>query len=337
MTKTKTKITKRILCLMLCFVTAFCTLPINALAASHTIKYTKYTNLYSSTGYYYYSAYLSGYSSDTFQWVLYGFNSEDYFYTIPSKFSDLTAKTLVNTYSGTFYYMTNLNSYMKGTSSTKFSPDKTLTVAAAITILYRMAGSPSVSSYSNPFSDVKETDYYYSAALWAYNEGITTSTTFNGSAGVTRQRLATFLYRFAGKPYSSFYDSYSSQINDYNKISDYAKKAVLWCYYNDYLGLSSANNFNPNGKTITRIKAVWFFGCYGLNNNIGNYICRHYSPYYSYSTFKYDGTKYYYCTYCGSIGTSKYDGWLSPCTIKLKSSEYDFLTSELKQVVQYLS
>ena len=90
-------------------------------------------------------------------------------------------------------YMSYYNSYIHGTTSTTYGTWKNLTRAAAITILYRMAGSPSVSG-SNPFSDVKKSDYYYKAALWAYKNGITTESTFRPTSKVTREELATLLY-----------------------------------------------------------------------------------------------------------------------------------------------
>ena len=84
--------------------------------------------------------------------------------------------------------------YMSGTSNTTFVPRGATTRAAFVQTLYAKAGSPSVNS-SNPFHDVKSGDWYYSAVLWASQNGITngtSATTFSPNANVTREQLAVF-------------------------------------------------------------------------------------------------------------------------------------------------
>jgi len=76
------------------------------------------------------------------------------------------------------WYYTSVNyvadkGIMQGTTSTRFSPNKTLTRAMGVTLLYRVAGSPSVSG-SHPFSDVKNGQWYTDAVKWAYKNGIVT-------------------------------------------------------------------------------------------------------------------------------------------------------------------
>jgi len=57
-----------------------------------------------------------------------------------------------------------------GTSATSFSPDDTCTRGQIVTFLWRAAGQPLPDAYLNPFTDVKPTDYYYYAVLWAYTK-----------------------------------------------------------------------------------------------------------------------------------------------------------------------
>ena len=50
----------------------------------------------------------------------------------------------------------------------------------------------------NPFADVKETDFFYKAVLWAVENGITngiTATDFGPTASCNRAQVVTFLYR----------------------------------------------------------------------------------------------------------------------------------------------
>lgn len=187
-------------------------------------------------------------------------------YTLPYKdISDY--KGYVNYISYTSYY----NTFIKGTSSTTFAPKKALTKAALITILYRMAGSPSVSGYSNPYSDVKSSAYYYEAALWAYKKGITTDKTFDGSEKITREKTVTFLYRFAKKFTDADLTTKSiSSFPDASKVSSYAKTPMKWAYKNGLITGNDSGKLNPKGKTL-RIYATKILYKFGVACQIGNF------------------------------------------------------------------
>ena len=91
------------------------------------------------------------------------------------------------------------NELMDGVGGNRFEPDGALTRGQIVTILYRMANSPSVSG-KFPFTDVKEGRYYTEAVAWAYENGVVlgmTDTLFAPEAPVTREQLVTFLYRYA--------------------------------------------------------------------------------------------------------------------------------------------
>ncbi len=85
-----------------------------------------------------------------------------------------------------------------GTDPGKFSPGATCTRAQIVTFLYRYEGEPAPTSTENPFRDVKTTDYFYNAVLWAVENRITMGTseiTFAPGEGCTRAQVVTFLYR----------------------------------------------------------------------------------------------------------------------------------------------
>ena len=79
-----------------------------------------------------------------------------------------------------------------GTSDTTFSPADTCTRAQILTFLWRAVGAPE-SDGENPFSDVKESDYYYDAAVWAYEKGMVTE--FSPEVICDRGQIVTFLKR----------------------------------------------------------------------------------------------------------------------------------------------
>ena len=112
--------------------------------------------------------------------------------------------------SGKYYYKAVLwaaeNGITKGYKDGTFRPDDTCLREHVVTFLYRYAGSPSVKPVSNPFNDVKVSDYYYRAAVWANQEGIANGYSEGEHAGgfgpkldCLREHVVTFLYRYAVK------------------------------------------------------------------------------------------------------------------------------------------
>ena len=90
-----------------------------------------------------------------------------------------------------------------GTDATHFSPLGVCQRAVVVTFLWRAAGSPEPAATENPFADVKESDWYYKAVMWAVEEGITTgtsATTFTPGQVCNRATVVTFLWRFMDEP-----------------------------------------------------------------------------------------------------------------------------------------
>ena len=114
-----------------------------------------------------------------------------------------------------------------GTTDTTFSPFATLTRGEAMTFLWAAAGKPAPTSTNNPFADVSSDRFYYTAILWAVENGITsgrTSTTFAPGAPVNRAEMITFLWAFTGKPEPA------SDSNPYSDVTGgkYYYEPVLW-------------------------------------------------------------------------------------------------------------
>ena len=144
----------------------------------------------------------------------------------------------------------------KGLSETKFGPDNGCTRGQVVTFLWRAARCPEPISKDNPFSDVKESDYFYRAVLWAVERGITVGTgpsTFSPDATCTRGQIVTFLSR-AGRKY--FLRSHDSPFYDVRE-GDYFFEPVLWAVENGITKGTSATAFSPNA-TCTRAQIVTF-------------------------------------------------------------------------------
>ncbi len=113
-----------------------------------------------------------------------------------------------------------------GTDSSHFSPKKTCTRAETLTFMWRYSGSKKA-SVGNPFTDLKREDYYFDAALWALETGISNGNGDNTMAGVAncdRGQVVTMLWRMAGCPEPK------STVNPFTDLSesDFCYKAVLW-------------------------------------------------------------------------------------------------------------
>ena len=108
---------------------------------------------------------------------------------------------------GTFYHDAVLWAYdwgiTTGTSDTTFSPDATCTRGQVVTFLWRAFGEQEPLTTENPFTDVKESDYFYKAVLWAVDWGITTgtsATTFSPNTTCSNAHILTFIWRAFGEP-----------------------------------------------------------------------------------------------------------------------------------------
>ena len=147
------------------------------------------------------------------------------------------------------------NGIASGTGRYTFSPNAVCTRAQTVTFLWRAAGSPLPRYRVCPFTDVKPSDYYYNAVLWAVEQGITTglnATTFGPDVTVTRGQVATFLYRVASAAKPSTFNPFTDV-----KTTAYNYNAILWAYDNRITTGTSDTTFSPDAY-CTRAQIVTF-------------------------------------------------------------------------------
>ena len=107
----------------------------------------------------------------------------------------------------------------------------------------------------NLFVDVKASDYFYDAVLWAAEKGVTSGTDalhFSPNAPCTRAQIVTFLWRAAGSPAPKNMSSFADVPAD----AFYAK-AVAWAVENGITGGTGDGKFSPDAP-CTRAQAVTF-------------------------------------------------------------------------------
>ena len=142
-----------------------------------------------------------------------------------------------------------------GTSATAFDPNGQCMRAVVVTFLWRAAGSPEPTRNENPFADVKESDFYYKAVLWAVENGVTnglSADAFGPTALCNRAQVVTFLWRAMGQPDSSAEVSFTDV-----KDGQFYTTAVAWAVEKGITNGISATEFGVGG-ICNRAQVVTF-------------------------------------------------------------------------------
>lgn len=139
---------------------------------------------------------------------------------------------------------------MTGTAEDTFAPELVATRGMVVSILHRLAGSPTVSA--EVFEDVTADDWYGQAVAWAASEGIASGTsaeTFSPNAAVTREQLAALLCNFvAQQGMDTTARSDLSSFDDVETVSDWAQDAVSWAHAEGLFAGTSATTLSPQGE-----------------------------------------------------------------------------------------
>lgn len=129
---------------------------------------------------------------------------------------------------------------MKGVTDTEFEPNGTLTRAMFWTILARASGVDTEGGES----------WYAKAQAWAMENGVSDGTDAMGA--LTREQLATMLWRFAGEPTSAYS---LSAYTDASSVSDYAETAMAWAVEHGIITGMTDTTIEPQG-TATRAQCA---------------------------------------------------------------------------------
>ena len=148
-----------------------------------------------------------------------------------------------------YVYDRGIMTGMGGT--TCFNPAGILSRGQFVTILYRMAGEEA--SYKQIFPDVKESDWFGIPVSWANQTGVVTgyeSGYFGPADDITREQLATMLYRYAGyKKLDTSEKADFSKYPDADKVSDWAYEAMQWAVGTGIIqGQDGGKTLDPQGK-----------------------------------------------------------------------------------------
>jgi len=122
--------------------------------------------------------------------------------------------------------------YFNGMSERSFAPDQLMNRAMFITLISRLSGED-ISGGTVRFSDVPPDSYYAQACAWGADRDIVQGYDgkFMPENNVTREQMATFLYRFAKYSYLTYGVSSTAVLDSYTdsrSISPYAREAMAW-------------------------------------------------------------------------------------------------------------
>ena len=121
----------------------------------------------------------------------------------------------------------NEQGYVNGVSASAFDPDGSMTRAMVVTILSRMGGGVLGAGRSG-FADVPADAWYASAVAWAAANRITNGvddTHFDPDGVITREMLATLLWRYAEMRYErDYFERYVAEeaFTDADPVSEWA-------------------------------------------------------------------------------------------------------------------
>ncbi len=148
-----------------------------------------------------------------------------------------------------------------GTTDTTFTPGGAMTRGMMATVLYRLAGNPTVSGSGTAFRDVPASAYYASAVVWANGNGLVLGYpdgTFQPNATITREQLATLIYRYA-KDYAKLSVKPTGSLTsfpDYRSVSTWAEDGLKWAVAQG-LVQGTGTGLQPSGQaTRAQVAAI---------------------------------------------------------------------------------
>ena len=133
-----------------------------------------------------------------------------------------------------------------------------MTRAMLVTVLWRYAGSPDTGT--STFSDVKANAYYAQAVAWASANNVVNgvgNNRFNRDGTITREQMATILYRYAqNNGYSTDITGNLSAFPDSNTVSSYAVDALSWAVGMELINGSNGKLMPQSGATRAQVATI---------------------------------------------------------------------------------
>ena len=128
-----------------------------------------------------------------------------------------------------------------GTSATTFAPDAAMTRGMIVTVLARFEGVDTTTGST----------WYEAGQQWAMENGVSDGTNMDQS--LTREQLATMLYRYAGSPVVS---GSLSGYTDVGTVSSWASDAMIWAVESGLINGMGGGILAPQGTTRAQVATI---------------------------------------------------------------------------------
>lgn len=142
------------------------------------------------------------------------------------------------------------NGLMNGIGNGKFDPSGLTTRSMIVTILWRLEGQPT-GEQEVRFEDVMDGEWYTQAIRWAAGEGIVGgygNGLFGPGDPITREQLATILYRYETYKGGTYDGSFSLEFSDVDEVSTWAYEGLSWCNMKGIVTGKGQGILDPQGK-----------------------------------------------------------------------------------------
>lgn len=154
-------------------------------------------------------------------------------------------------------------SLFNGTSKNTFSPNTNMTRAMFVTVLSNFTKTDLSDFDEQHFLDVPTNQWYSKQVEWAVRNSIVSGTRkfmFSPNKDITREEMATMLYRFAQQTGNdtSFDANVLKKYTDSDKISTWAKEPMAWTVSHGIINGTSSKNLSPK-QPATRAQAAQIF------------------------------------------------------------------------------
>ena len=147
---------------------------------------------------------------------------------------------------------------MNGVGDKRFKPEESMTRAMLVTVLWRYEGAPEAGA--NRFSDVPDGQWYTAAVAWAAENGIVGGVgggKFEPDGNVTREQIATILFRYAQKKGTASAERGSlSAFPDASSVSSYAREALAWAVAEQIMNGSDGWLLPQGDATRAQVAAI---------------------------------------------------------------------------------
>ncbi len=174
------------------------------------------------------------------------------FYDVPTSHWAYNAVTFVSAHE-----------LFNGTEQNIFEPGTPMSRTMLVQVLHNLENNP-YQAFEKIFSDVNFDDWFAEAVTWAAKNNLVTgydNGNFGANDSITREQLATMLYRYFGE--NKIVDVDLNFV-DADQISDYALKAMKWAVKHEIIQGKGNNILDPKGLA-TRAEVAQMFQNLMLN------------------------------------------------------------------------